>query len=1129
MSDENLTPRPEDFSPGSRRQGDAYLRQGRVEIEKRTDTLVIAQVRGTRRYDVVIEHLEGDVTAYRCNCSVAERDGECKHIWATIQKANAAIDPASRTWAPRRGPIPIPGASSRTALSTERTDQDWRTYLDRLHRLVGVDRGPRWPRSVTGEVQLLFWLTSARLDRAIGDPAILVAERRSTKAGWGEPRAFQLNDRSLEQVIGGNELRLLELLLPFTSGTSPWAARPRQFSQAPISLPGLAGTEVLRELAAAGRLFLREQVPEEFPPLVFEGGPWRFSFRLVKKDTKGSDRRGVGEKYTLAASFRSGDEQVALDEPNLITPSGLICIHGKLAPYERVEDGAWIRALSMSPPTIPAKDVHDFCRKIVEENPDAPFELADGVEIELHRPAPRPHLVVRQEKGTRRGSTALVCTLTFEYGEGLTVSPDDEAETVLDGETMVARNRETERKAVADLIGLGARRNASHETLEGMTVPASRLSQMVETLLSRDWTVTAEGRVHRVASAFDIRVKSGIDWLDLSGSVQFEGETVPFPRLLAAVRGGNRRITLGDGSYGVLPEDWLRRSGLLAQFGEVEDDEVRFRPNQAWILDALLEGIPDVQVDADFARLRDRLRAFEGIEPRMELPSFHGELRPYQRDALGWLAFLREYSLGGCLADDMGLGKTVQVIAHFEDLRVSGDLTKPVLVVAPRSIVEHWRRETVRFAPGLKVIDASGPDREALREEIPKSHIVLITYAILRLDIRLLREIDFDSVVLDEAQAIKNARSQTAKAARLVVADHRLALSGTPIENHLGELWSLFEFLQPGMLGRASRFGKLTAGGLDGEAPGVDESADDDDEEEGADASDATTAAEDAEVIVKDVIPDARRRHSGLDLLARAVRPFILRRTKGQVATDLPERTELTILCDLEPEQRKLYDELAEHYRASLLPQVRDGAIGSMKMQVIQALLRLRQAACHPGLLDESRKSETSGKLETVVERIIELEDEGHRCLVFSQFTTFLGIVRDRLDEKKISYEYLDGRTRNRQERIDRFQLEGHGTAFLISLKAGGLGLNLTAADYVFILDPWWNPASEAQAIDRAHRIGQTQHVFAYRLIAPGTVEEKIVALQERKRALADAIIRADDGLVKTLTADDLEFILSVG
>ena len=361
---------------------------------------------------------------------------------------------------------------------------------------------------------------------------------------------------------------------------------------------------------------------------------------------------------------------------------------------------------------------------------------------------------------------------------------------------------------------------------------------------------------------------------------------------------------------------------------------------------------------------------------------------------------------------------------------------------------------------------------------------MLTTYGTLRRDAPSMKDVRFDYVILDEAQAIKNAATESAKAARLLRGDHRLALSGTPVQNHLGELWSLFEFLNPGMLGAASMFG--------------------------ADGSGAKSLDADA-----------------LAVVARALKPFILRRTKEQVARDLPAKTEQTLHCELDPMQRKLYDELRDHYRAALLDKIGRDGLGRSKIQVLEALLRLRQAACHPGLLDRARLGESSAKLDALLPRLAEVREEGHKALVFSQFTSFLAIVRAELDRAGIPYEYLDGRTRDRAARVERFQTDRDCLLFLVSLKAGGLGLNLTAAEYVFLLDPWWNPAVEAQAIDRTHRIGQSRPVFAYRLIARDTVEEKVLELQETKRALADSIISADESLIRTLTREDLELLLS--
>jgi SNF2 family DNA or RNA helicase len=400
--------------------------------------------------------------------------------------------------------------------------------------------------------------------------------------------------------------------------------------------------------------------------------------------------------------------------------------------------------------------------------------------------------------------------------------------------------------------------------------------------------------------------------------------------------------------------------------------------------------------------------------------------------------------------------------------------------VVPRSLIFNWKAEAARFTPTLRVLDHTGVARARNASAFAEADLVLTTYGTLRRDALLLRDVFFDTVVLDEAQAVKNPGTEAAKAARLLKSEHRLALSGTPVENHLGELVSLFDFLNPGMLGR---LGTLRNG------------AELDDEDR--------------------------------KVLAQALRPFILRRTKEQVIRDLPAKTEQTLFCELESEQRTLYDELRAHYRETLLARVEREGLARSRMHVLEALLRLRQAACHPGLVDRKRGGAASAKIDALLPSLAEVVSEGHKALVFSQFTSFLALVKDRLDAAGIVYEMLDGRTRDRQARVDRFQTDAACPVFLVSLKAGGLGLNLTAADYVFLLDPWWNPAVEAQAVDRAHRLGQRRPVFAYRLIARDTVEEKIVELQAKKRDLADAIITADGGVLRKLRREDLELLLS--
>jgi SNF2 family DNA or RNA helicase len=647
----------------------------------------------------------------------------------------------------------------------------------------------------------------------------------------------------------------------------------------------------------------------------------------------------------------------------------------------------------------------------------------------------------------------------------------------------IVRNKEREEQRWSQLVEQGFRRLLDpRRTGRDVEISARSLGPAVRVLAAEGWQVHADGKRVRQPTDLRFRVRSNVDWFELHAQVDFEGRTIRLPDLLSAVARGDTTVRLDDGSLGILPEEWIERFSLLATLGTAEEDHVRYSMNTVTMLDALLATVPETDYDTQFLELRARLGSPLRIQPIDEPKGFHGELRGYQKEGLGWLKFLQELRFGGCLADDMGLGKTIQFLAVVVAGKARGKSVIPSLVVVPKSLLFNWHSECTRFAPSLKTIEYSGIGRAAQRADLAKHDIVLTTYGTLRRDISILKEIPFEYVVLDEAQTIKNAGSQIAKASRLLSARHRLALSGTPIENNLGDLWSIFEFLNPGMLGRSSLFKQFAAGTQD----------------------------------------DQSR-----NLLSQGLRPFILRRTKKEVASELPEKLEQTIHCDMRKEQRRVYQELRDSYRAALLGEIDRQGLGKTKMHVLEALLRLRQAACHPHLVNQASEDESSAKLDVLLPDLEELISEGHKALVFSQFTSMLAIVRKHLDKRGVVYEYLDGQTRDRKERVNRFQTDPACCVFLISLKAGGLGLNLTAADYVFLLDPWWNPAVEAQAIDRAHRVGQTRKVFAYRLICRGTVEEKIAELQDQKRSLADAILQADASLLKDLTVEDLEKLLS--
>jgi len=859
-------------------------------------------------------------------------------------------------------------------------------------------------------------------------------------------------------------------------------------------------------------------------------------------------------------------ERLPVTEPALLVRGGLVFRAGKVA---RLNDfGAFDLLAALRDGTklaVPLNQREDLVKTLFALPRLPRLDLPPALKVAEFRPAPKPRLAVKKPPKSSYFSSddRLLGQLSFDYA-GQTVSPAEigqvifstvEPETVEPGKpaagsvdassTAIAsaprpgsaqapnaatpdagtaspadaehngdapvgrvlyRDLDREAEYAARLIQLGFREAYDYGYSKNgptLRLPANKLPRVVGELTREGWFVEADGKLYRQPGEFKVAVKSGIDWFELHGEVSFGDQSASLPKLLAALRRGENSVRLDDGTFGLLPQEWLKKYAPLAGIGEGEDDHLRFNARQVGFLDALLAGVPQATFDEQFTRVRDELMRFDGIRS-MEAPAtFKGALRAYQCEGLGWMEFLRRFNFGGCLADDMGLGKTVQVLALLESRRPQesgggvgvvgsgavggGDATSPrrtSLVVAPRSLIFNWKQEAARFTPELRVLDHTQADRVKGTDHFKDYDLVLTTYGTLRRDAGYFKDVVFDYAVLDEAQAIKNASSESAKATRLLRAGHRLALSGTPVQNHLGELWSLFEFLNPGMMGSATVFRETTQ---------------------------------------KSVGNDAATRTA----LARAMRPFILRRTKEQVAKDLPQKLEQTLYCELGDVQRKAYNDLRDYYRTSLLDRIAREGINKAKIQVLEALLRLRQAACHPGLIDKSKTKEGSAKLDTLMEQVAEVLEEGHKVLVFSQFTSFLAIVRKRLDAAGTVYEYLDGKTRDRQERVERFQNDPDCKLFLISLKAGGLGLNLTAAEYVFLLDPWWNPAVEAQAIDRAHRIGQTRQVFAYRLIAKDTVEEKVLQLQQTKKDLADAIINADNSLIRTLGRDDLELLLS--
>ncbi len=1089
------------FRGDIRFRGAAYLKAERVSITRVTPENVFAVVSDGIDYQTQLTR-EASELRMHCACSQGDRPNPtCKHLWATILAVDAGGLVAGSI---RPGHIPPFTAEFEQAFpSDEYWEQDsnrdvyippqsarparisavlaplaagWKSQLQKLSEEMHVE-------ATTGaaarerEIIYEFDLAQGREKRQL---IIQTSQRQRRSNGqWGKRKPLKLRPGQLDD-IEGDDRRILAYLAGGAPERTTWA--PTQSDvQATASRYALSHSlaEVLLPLmCATGRAVVLGDDGEKSRPLQWDDGPpWELCLEVVRDEAE--------ERWRLSGSLRRADDSMSLDDARLVIPGGLVVARGKVARVQDFDAFGWIDMLKTEGVVdVPLDEGHELVDRLLDMPQLPRVELPQELRLAEVSAKPVPHLTLHTPRGIRWQHERLPGEVGFEY-EGTIIRSSSPQSAIVQRELgrCITRDRSCEETAWNDLIGLGARRllNVFHGRSDA-EIPAKALGQVVRGLFAQGWQVHADGKQVHQPAPMNFEIKSGIDWFELSATVDFEGRTIAFPELLSALARGDCTVRLDDGSLGIVPEEWMRQYGLLSGLGISEGDHVRFSRTQVGLLDALLAAQESVRFDAGFDELRRKVKEFSGIEIAKEPEGFAGELRPYQRAGVGWLEFLNDFRFGGCLADDMGLGKTVQFLALLQDRFRKGQIKHPSLVVVPKSLIFNWHQECTRFTPDLTVIEYTGLARARLRKKFAKAHVVLTTYGTVRRDILHLKETNFEYIVLDEAQAIKNPGSQVAKAARLLKANNRLALTGTPIENHLRDLWSIFEFLNPGMLGRASIFKLHTTEGTDEESR---------------------------------------------KLLSHALRPFILRRTKSEVARELPDKFEQTIVCTMGKQQEQLYAELRDHYRNSLLGMVKKQGLAKSKIHVLEALLRLRQAACHPALLDEKHIDDPSAKLDVLGLHLSDLLEEGHKALVFSQFTSYLAIVRRYLEQRNIPFEYLDGQTRNRKERIEHFQNDPACGVFLISLKAGGLGLNLTAADYVFLLDPWWNPAVEMQAIDRAHRIGQTRQVFAYRLICRNTVEEKIAELQVKKKELADAILQADNNLISDLTAADLELLLS--
>ena len=1072
----------------TKQRGRSYFLGGAVRLTGADESHVSATVQGSQKYEVEIFVATTFLDA-SCTCPFYERDFEtCKHIWATALAAeqkgylrdSVDFDGAEVFEAPAE---PIPQKTGQRAATTKHpAPPSWQQQLQPL--LATMKAEENRSRYASRPERELVYLIDVHDTLEYERLTVQIAQHdRKMNGAWGKLKTKKLGIFEVNHLPDPADRRILAILFGASQGMIyGYGYSSYRDSMSPnFIIPPPLWDVVLPLMCATGRCFLGTSMTGDPHPAVQwdDGVPWELCIKVTHENGAGG--------YVVEGVLRRGESEMELAKPVLLLAGGLLFFDDQVARLDDHDCFGWISLLrAKGSLSIPKEEGDAFLTELLRFSRQPVLELPEELKFQPVVTRPTPSLIIKPAERHPWNRPHLLGKLSFEY-EGETIDADSADGGIYqkDRRRLIRRDFDFETAAEKRLLQLGFQGGYSTQDYDVAFLP-EQLPKLVRTLTNEGWHVEAEGKLYRTSGVLSLEISSGVDWFDLEGDAQFGETKVALPRLLRAIKQGEPTVRLDDGTLGIIPEEWMKKYGLLAGLATGEGQRLRFTRPQAGLLDALLASEPAVRADAIFEQVRQELRNFIGIRSAEAPAEFTGRLRGYQREGLGWLYFLQRFGFGGCLADDMGLGKTIQVLALLEsrrDLRTQGGnkAHRPSLVVVPRSLVFHWKKEALQFAPKLRILEHTGGDRRKPGDHFDGYDVVLTTYGTLRRDALQFKDLGFDYCILDEAQAIKNAGTLSAKAARLLRADHRLALSGTPVENHLGELWSLFEFLNPGMLGSASVFGRAGRN------------------------------------------PDPATR----SVLARALRPFILRRTKAEVARELPAKTEQTIYCHLEPRDRKLYNELRDYYRSRLLKNVARDGMSQMKFQVLEALLRLRQAACHPGLIDRSKTTEPSAKIDTLLAQLDQVLEEEHKALVFSQFTSLLSIVRARLDKTGIPYTYIDGRTRDREAQVDRFQNSPDVKLFLISLKAGGLGLNLHAAEYVYLLDPWWNPAVETQAIDRAHRIGQTRQVFAYRLIARDTVEEKVLELQQTKRDLADAIITADNSLLQNLTRQDLELLLS--
>lgn len=829
-------------------------------------------------------------------------------------------------------------------------------------------------------------------------------------------------------------------------------------------------------------------------------------------------RRGeTGTRYFPTIKYKGNRIEFMFKEAQVICmqPAWLL-LEGTLHYFDQDIDGRKLQPfLNKRYIEISKASEETYFRKFVTPLIEKYHVYAEGFEIITEKHEAKPILKIAE--AWNGGLQILLYfkydNYTFPYNSGVKVSVtmEKKADTYLFHR--IKRSLDWERSQAEKLLSLGlqAQDGAAFsltkqkgEEEDSLYPLLEWLSEHNEHLQEQGFSVEQQQTEKRYligSSSITIDFKENADWFDIRAVVFFGPYQIPFIDLKDHILNRKREFLLPSGEIAIIPEAWFAQYSNLFSFAEGTKELTLKKIHLGVIQEYANSELAGITMDRKLEKLMD----FERIEEVQVSNEFKGELRPYQKAGYNWFYFLRQYNFGGCLADDMGLGKTIQTLAllqkikeehqqkaqevldlddkNFKDVSFKVEpLTS--LIVMPTSLIHNWISEAKKFTPDLRVMIYTGSQRVKDIARFAKYDVVLTTYGIVRMDKDLMKEFFFHYIILDESQVIKNPVSKISRAVKTLKSQYKLILSGTPIENSVEDLWSQMQFINPGLLGNHTFF--------------MDEFA----------------------------IPiEKKKDQEKADKLQALIKPFVLRRTKGQVAKELPEKVEHLYYSGMSAEQEEYYEKVKSEYRNELLKMLTEQGMARSQMHLLQGLTKLRQIANHPQMVNEEYSGE-SGKFSDVYHTLEGTLGKGHKVLIFSQFVKHLSIFREKFDKEGIKYSYLDGQTQNRQEVVDEFRNSEEIQVFLISIKAGGVGLNLTEADYVFILDPWWNPAVEQQAIDRTHRIGQKKTVFIYKFITKNSVEEKILALQERKKAIADTLISVEESFVKSLSEEDIKAIL---